>query len=76
MFRTLLFLSLLSSVFADWRQGSGPNFDYTVSGNSPKAFSASINKGIKWRVPLPETGQSSPIIVGDKVFLTCFKPVT
>lgn len=76
MYRILLLFSILNFSFADWPQGPGPNYDYTIEGDAPNAFSASINKGIKWRVALPEIGQSSPVIVGDKIFLTCFKPVS
>jgi hypothetical protein len=73
MLRLLIFLSLVISVWADWPQGGGPNSDYIIKGEGPQAFSAAINKGIKWKVALPETGQSSPVMVDGKVFLTCFK---
>jgi outer membrane protein assembly factor BamB len=69
-----LFFLLMSTAYADWPQGSGPHLDYIVEGAGPQAFSASVNRGIKWRIKLPEFGQSSPVIVGGKIFLTCFKP--
>lgn len=77
MIYRILLLSLLStSLLAQWHQASGPNTNYSVGDSGPDAFSVSLNKGVKWRIQLPETGQSTPIIVDNKVFLTCFKPVT
>lgn len=69
------FLVFLQAIFSqNWHQGSGPNGNYKISENAPVAWSVSLNKGIRWKIPLPETGQSTPIVVNNKVFLTCFKP--
>jgi len=69
-----ILLLLASCLFGDWKQGSGPNLNYIVDQLAPTAWSVSTNKGINWKIPLPETGQSTPIIVKGKVFLTCFEP--
>lgn len=37
---------------------------------TPTEFSSTNN--VKWKVPIPGAGASSPIIVGDKVILTCY----
>jgi outer membrane protein assembly factor BamB len=42
----------------------------------PRPSAPRRTKGLKWRIDLPETGQSSPILVDGKIFLTCFEPVT
>ncbi len=62
-----LFLGFPDSVFAgDWLQFRGPE-------SAGVALDATIPAKLKidWSAPLPGRGLSSPIIVGDKVFLTC-----
>jgi outer membrane protein assembly factor BamB len=65
--QTLAFLALSSaSVAADWPQFRGPDSTGT-------AADASIPADLKidWSVSLPGRGLSSPIVVGDKVVVTC-----
>ncbi|MCM8531602.1 MAG: PQQ-like beta-propeller repeat protein, partial [Lentisphaeraceae bacterium] len=76
MLKLFIYFLFITFTYAQWNQGGGPNFDYIVKGEGPSAFSAATSKGIKWRVNLPETGQSTPVVVAGKVFLTCFKTVT
>jgi outer membrane protein assembly factor BamB len=71
----LLTLFLSVSFSADWPQGAGPNGNHVIKDTAPLAWSVSLNKGVTWRVPIQETGQSTPVVVGNKTFLTCFKPV-
>jgi outer membrane protein assembly factor BamB len=54
---------------ADWLQFRGPNGNGSIAGNEnlPTALS---EKSIAWKVPLPGRGLGSPIIVGDRVFVT------
>lgn len=60
----------------EWPQGPGPNFDFTAESiTAPLTWSASLDHNIAWRTTLPETGQSTPVIFGDRVFLTTMKPV-
>ncbi len=56
-----------SSAPADWLQFRGPNASARGTGQAPTSFQPS---DIAWKSPLPGRGLSSPIIVGDKVFLT------
>ena len=37
----------------------------------PTDFDGVTGKNMKWKVPLPNHGNSSPIVVGNKVFVTC-----
>ncbi len=61
---------------ADWPQGPGPNFDLTTSTSlGPSYFSAALDQQVAWRTALPETGQSAPIVHGEKLFVTTMKPV-
>ena len=76
MLKTIIFFILGLSINAqDWPSFGGKNGDFIV--NTPKPFpvswSAIKNKNIKWRIPLPETGQSGLSISGDKIFLTVYE---
>lgn len=56
----------------DWIRFRGPN-GQGVSPDEPSLpteFSESQN--LKWKVPLPGPGSSSPIVLGDRVFVTCW----
>ena len=71
----LIFITFTSMNAQDWPSFGGPAGDFNI--NTPKPFpvtwSASESKNIKWRVPLPETGQSGLSIAGDKIFLTVYE---
>jgi outer membrane protein assembly factor BamB len=43
-----------------------------VSGNKGLPTEWSDSKNLLWKLDLPGPGASSPILVGDKIFLTCF----
>lgn len=53
----------------DWRQFRGPNGGVAADTNLPVALDA--HKAIAWKADLPGRGLSSPIIVGDRIFVTC-----
>jgi outer membrane protein assembly factor BamB len=58
-------------IAADWPQFRGPNGAGTTDeGNPPLKWSES--EGIVWKTKLPGPGTSSPIAVGDRLFLTCY----
>lgn len=59
---------------ASWPQGAGPNFDFTAEYAIPTKWSVALNESIAWRHDLPETGQSSVVVWGDKLFVTSIKP--
>ncbi|MBX3746821.1 MAG: PQQ-binding-like beta-propeller repeat protein [Verrucomicrobiae bacterium] len=53
----------------DWPAFRGP----TGQGHSPERnlpISWSVDQGIRWKIPVPGEGWSSPIVQGDRVFLT------
>lgn len=68
---TLLSAGFLStSLFAEnWPQWRGPHGS-GMSGESKLPTTWSRDANVKWSVPLPEPGNSSPVVWGDKVFLT------
>ena len=76
MARTLLLsLSLLLLQFTavqaeDWSRFRGPSGSGVTGSNLATAWSPSANIG--WKTEMPGPGASSPIIVGDKAFVTCY----
>ena len=54
----------------DWMQFMGERGSAASSAKIPTTWDADTN--IKWKTELPGRGASSPIIVGDRVFLTCY----
>lgn len=69
----LALLCLATPLFAatDWPQFRGPNASGTAAdADPPVEWSAS--KNLEWKTPLPGPGTSSPIVVGGKVFVTCY----
>jgi outer membrane protein assembly factor BamB len=56
----------------DWAQWRGPNNDGMARGDAPHEWSDT--KNIAWRVAIPGRGNSSPVIWGDKIFLTTAVP--
>ena len=54
---------------ADWPAWRGPNGDgSTDETNLPLRFGPS--EGVRWKKELPERGNSTPVVWGDKIFLT------
>ncbi|MEW6305596.1 MAG: PQQ-binding-like beta-propeller repeat protein [Verrucomicrobiota bacterium] len=54
----------------DWPQFRGPGGKGIAQDPAPTEWSSS--KNLKWTVDLPGPGTSSPIVVGGKVFVTCY----
>jgi hypothetical protein len=65
------------AVAENWPQAAGPNHDWTVKtdGPVPTSWSVEQDRNIRWRVPLPETGQSGIAVWGNRLFLTTMKPL-
>lgn len=54
-----------------WAQFRGPNGQgISADKNLPTTWSATEN--ILWKVPLPGGGTSSPIVIGERIYLTCY----
>src|ERR1043165_5267814 len=79
LFRALLallaFISLaLRTVAADWPQFRGSTgLGITGETNLPLTWNAKTGDGIVWKTPLPKSDNpySSPIVSGDRIFVTC-----
>ena len=68
---TSLTLALTLPLFAaDWPQFRGPNAT-GVSAEKDLPLEWGKDKGLKWKAPLPARGVSSPVVFGDRVYVTC-----
>src|SRR5205814_2259589 len=57
---------------ADWTRFRGANGSgVEASANTPASFT---EKEFKWKIALPGTGHSSPVVTGNKVLVTCADP--
>ncbi|VTS05861.1 PQQ-binding-like beta-propeller repeat protein [Tuwongella immobilis] len=58
-------------IAADWPQWRGPNLDGVAQdGTYPTEWDGTKGTNIAWKMPLPGAGNSSPVIVGEDLFLT------
>jgi len=58
------------SAESDWPWWRGPSRDGHAAATSKPPTSFSATKNVAWKSPIPGRGHSSPIIVGDSIFLT------
>ena len=56
----------------DWSRFRGPNGSGVCDDKEPTPVTWSAKENLKWKVALPGPGSSCPIVVGDKVFVTCW----
>ncbi len=75
MRRALLLLALFStadmSLAADWPRFRGPEgTGISNAKNVPTTWDARSN--IRWKIPMPGPGSSSPILFRDRIYLTCY----
>jgi hypothetical protein len=56
---------------ADWRQFRGPG-GQGISSEKKLPVEWSSSKNIRWKTPLPGPGTSSPVTVGDRIYLTYY----
>ena len=73
----LLSLTLLVPVFSadgpgDWPRWRGPDNDGMARGDAPLRWSDAEH--IKWKAEIPGRGHSSPVIWGDRIFITTAVP--
>ena len=71
MHRTLVLVALLAVVVSaqDWPHWRGPSYDGSAKAtNLPTDFSK--KKGVLWSADMPGPGACTPIVVGDRIFLS------
>ena len=66
---TLLITHLSVAFSDDWPQWRGPQGDGNCDERGlPKRWSDTEN--VAWKIPLPEPGNSTPVVWGDRIFVT------
>lgn len=68
LFCVIPLLTMASAARSDWTGFRGPVADDVDAASLPLTWSASEN--VRWTAKLPGTGQSSPVIHGNQVFVT------
>ena len=72
------FLNVLActglAMAGDWPQGAGPNGNLSSANEMPVEWSVALDERIHWKITLPETGQNTPTVFGNKVFFSTYKP--
>jgi outer membrane protein assembly factor BamB len=68
---SLGFLLALGAMAQNWTQFRGPNASGIADGaNPPVSWDASNGTNVVWKTPIPGLAHSSPIVFGDRVFVT------
>ncbi|TWU23803.1 outer membrane protein assembly factor BamB family protein [Bythopirellula polymerisocia] len=68
-----IFAVLSPCAFAsDWPRFRGPNGSGVNPDSEPTPTTWTDSENVKWDIDLPGPGSSCPIVVGDKVFVTCW----
>ncbi|MFN9916472.1 MAG: PQQ-binding-like beta-propeller repeat protein, partial [Pirellulaceae bacterium] len=57
---------------ADWERFRGPNGSGISVDPSPLPTSWAPGKNVRWQLDLPGPGHSCPIVVGNRIFVTCW----
>lgn len=64
-----LLLAIAPAVAANWPAWRGPEGSgVSPEKNIPTRWSSTEN--VRWKIPLPDRGNSTPAVWGDKVFVT------
>ncbi len=77
--RLCAILLLPSSVLAsdaNWPQFRGPAASGVGSGSPPTEWNVESGKNVRWKTAIPGLGHSSPVIWGDRIFLTSAVPAS
>lgn len=70
-FAVITSLDAHASAPPEWRQFRGPGGQGSATGQGlPTTWSATQN--VAWKTPVPGPGGSSPIVFGDRIYLTCY----
>ena len=56
----------------EWPQFRGPSGSGIAAADARPATTWSDSQNVQWKVALPGPGSSSPIVVGERVFITCY----
>ena len=65
-------LASTQATAGDWTRFRGPNGVGVPAGDQSLPTEWSETQNLRWKTQLPGPGLSSPIVVGDRVFVTCW----
>jgi len=68
----LLVLPSAMSAEESWPQFRGPGGLASIENAAELPLEWSDEKNLRWKVELPGPGSSSPVFVGDRLFITCY----
>ena len=72
---SILFFALsVLSADSNWPQFRGPDASGVATGSPPVEWDGTSGRNILWKAEIPGLGHSSPVIWGDRVFLTSAVP--
>jgi outer membrane protein assembly factor BamB len=74
MIPATLLISLLAFADSNWPQFRGPAAGGVGAGSPPIEWNGESGKNVLWKTTIPGLGHSSPIIWGDKIFVTSAVP--
>src|SRR3712207_6643658 len=73
-FPAALLLAAAAATFSlaqNWPQFRGPSAAGVAAGRAtPTAWDATKSQNVLWKTPIPGLGHSSPVVWGDKIFVT------
>jgi outer membrane protein assembly factor BamB len=67
---TIALLTAHIAVAANWPSFRGPNASGLADGPAPTTWDAATGVNILWKTPIPGLAHSSPVVWGDRVFIT------
>src|ERR1017187_6719880 len=75
---SLLVLMAMAAGAADsnWPQFRGPSGSGIRAGSPPSEWKVESGKNSRWKAAIPGLGHSSPVIWGDRIFLTSAVPAS
>lgn len=75
---TLALLTILAALGADanWPQFRGPLANGVGTGVPPSEWDGESGKNIRWKTPVPGLGHSSPVVWGERIFVTSAVPAS
>ena len=67
---TFLSISSIAADSGNWLNWRGPYQNGVAESGQNLPVEWSENKNVKWKAPVPGRGHSSPVVVGNRIFLT------
>src|SRR5258708_32155806 len=61
---------------ANWSQFRGPDASGIGTGSPPIEWNGESGKNIRWKTAIPGLGHSSPVVWGDRIFVTSAVPTS